>query len=144
MTVRQSGKPGWPQTMMGLLRRADSFCINQDDIPERNHQVLSIARIYGSAASVSAWLGTMSRGGYWCQRQFNVRCNAQNFSQKQIVGNLCWSRMWINQEFLLNTVCRPEVRPLLISPCVGPKMDPPMGALNGFPHTSESRLRRLS
>ncbi|ENH68076.1 Heterokaryon incompatibility protein 6, OR allele [Fusarium oxysporum f. sp. cubense race 1] len=35
----------------------DAICINQDDIPERNNQVVMMSQIYGSAHCVLAWLG---------------------------------------------------------------------------------------
>ena len=36
---------------------ADAICINQKDIPERNHQVSLMTRIYGSSQIVVHWLG---------------------------------------------------------------------------------------
>lgn len=36
---------------------ADAICINQDDIPERNHQVSMMGALYTQAAKVFAWLG---------------------------------------------------------------------------------------
>ena len=44
----------YPQTYFWI----DAACINQADIPERNSQVLQMARIYDSADKVVAWLGT--------------------------------------------------------------------------------------
>lgn len=41
-----------------LLVWVDSICINQNSIPERNHQVRLIAQIYKQASQVIAWLGT--------------------------------------------------------------------------------------
>ncbi|KIX98676.1 uncharacterized protein Z520_05977 [Fonsecaea multimorphosa CBS 102226] len=38
----------------------DAICINQSSIPERNHQVHLMHRIYGGAAEVFIWLGTSS------------------------------------------------------------------------------------
>lgn len=35
----------------------DALCINQDDIPERNHQVTQMALIYSNARQVISWLG---------------------------------------------------------------------------------------
>ncbi|KAL8369744.1 hypothetical protein RB595_000196 [Gaeumannomyces hyphopodioides] len=35
----------------------DAVCINQDDIPERNHQVRLMSRLYAGATRVIAWLG---------------------------------------------------------------------------------------
>lgn len=35
----------------------DALCINQDDIPERNHQVNQMRAIYKDAEEVIAWLG---------------------------------------------------------------------------------------
>ncbi|KXX77936.1 Heterokaryon incompatibility protein 6, OR allele [Madurella mycetomatis] len=36
----------------------DALCINQDDIPERNHQVSLMGELYSSATGVFSWLGT--------------------------------------------------------------------------------------
>ncbi|EJT69046.1 hypothetical protein GGTG_13443 [Gaeumannomyces tritici R3-111a-1] len=41
---------------------ADALCINQDDIPERNHQVGLMASIYSQADMVLAWLGLDPNG----------------------------------------------------------------------------------
>lgn len=35
----------------------DAICINQNDIPERNKQLMTMERIYSRAESVAAWLG---------------------------------------------------------------------------------------
>jgi hypothetical protein len=35
----------------------DAICINQGDIPERNHQVTLMSAVYGRASRVIAWLG---------------------------------------------------------------------------------------
>ena len=36
---------------------ADAICINQNDVPERNHQVLLMGSIYSLASRVVVWLG---------------------------------------------------------------------------------------
>lgn len=35
----------------------DALCINQDDVPERNHQVTLMKDIYGAASEVLIWFG---------------------------------------------------------------------------------------
>ena len=47
-------RESYPQTYFCI----DAVCINQADVQERNSQVLHMARIYGSADKVIAWLGT--------------------------------------------------------------------------------------
>jgi Heterokaryon incompatibility protein (HET) len=39
----------------------DAICLNQDDIPERNHQVQQMKRIYESATGTLVWLGIPGR-----------------------------------------------------------------------------------
>ncbi len=36
---------------------ADAVCMNQNDIPENNTQVLLMAKVYSMAAKVLVWLG---------------------------------------------------------------------------------------
>ena len=38
----------------------DAICINQADVPERNHQVSQMQRIYADAEEVLVWLGPAS------------------------------------------------------------------------------------
>ena len=62
-----------PRNLVGALRRfrsstdtrllwADSICINQADILEKNRQVRIMGRIYASAATVLIWLGEAEEG----------------------------------------------------------------------------------
>ena len=50
--LRAIRKPTWP-----FLVWVDAVCINQDDIQERNVQVVNMVHIYSRASSVLVWLG---------------------------------------------------------------------------------------
>jgi hypothetical protein len=43
----------------------DALCINQSNIPERNHQVAQMGDIFGSAQCVHVWLGETSSLNAW-------------------------------------------------------------------------------
>jgi len=49
------------ETKPRLVLWVDAICINQDDIPERNDQVLLMGDIYRNATSVISWLGSDPR-----------------------------------------------------------------------------------
>ncbi|KAI1371274.1 heterokaryon incompatibility protein-domain-containing protein [Hypoxylon crocopeplum] len=58
--LRHFRRSGFPKNQEnGEVRQlwADAICINQDDIPERNHQVTLMRPIYRNATSVLSWLG---------------------------------------------------------------------------------------
>ncbi|KAH7356247.1 heterokaryon incompatibility, partial [Pyrenochaeta sp. MPI-SDFR-AT-0127] len=100
----------------------DAICINQESIPERNHQVGMMGRIYSTATSVIAWLGvgnavieqTMKD---WHKLDFDTTLYdsqgyIDGFNRKQnltmcmnAIQQLCsqdyWKRMWIVQEYTL-------------------------------------------
>ncbi|KAK3634539.1 hypothetical protein LTR56_015268 [Elasticomyces elasticus] len=46
------------QETRDVILWADAICINQEDIPERNHQVSMMGSLYRQATKVIAWLGT--------------------------------------------------------------------------------------
>lgn len=53
------GQAKWDLPLDGSLYLwVDAICINQDDIPERNKQVLGTDDIYEAATGVLIWLGT--------------------------------------------------------------------------------------
>ncbi|KAL8416346.1 hypothetical protein RB596_006777 [Gaeumannomyces avenae] len=56
--VREAWKLQFPGRSESLFRLwADALCINQNDIPEKNHQVGLMADIYPRAELVLAWIG---------------------------------------------------------------------------------------
>jgi hypothetical protein len=100
----------------------DAVCINQNNIPERDHQVSQMEQIYSRASRVLAWLGRQrTRDNNFID--FGVRLNAMSVSelpdQEAIPANLwtssafkrdalvafCqrkyWTRLWIIQEIVL-------------------------------------------
>ncbi|KAH7374270.1 heterokaryon incompatibility protein-domain-containing protein [Pyrenochaeta sp. MPI-SDFR-AT-0127] len=100
----------------------DALCINQDSIPEKNHQVAQMGSIYSKAVEVVAWLGfslaiqrTLT---FWSELgALNPQTKSEawklwNMRNEQLDGQLgldwdelantqYWSRAWITQEILL-------------------------------------------
>ncbi|KAI1480266.1 heterokaryon incompatibility protein-domain-containing protein [Daldinia eschscholtzii] len=63
--LRQFSKTGFPgKRETGLITQlwVDAVCVNQQDIPERNHQVTMMASIYSNATAVFSWLGPPGEG----------------------------------------------------------------------------------
>jgi hypothetical protein len=50
----------------------DSICINQTNIPERNHQVTLMSKIYTQAKRVVVWLGESDDSSDFCIDQINL------------------------------------------------------------------------
>lgn len=78
------------------------MCINQEDIKERNHQVIQMGRIYHSAQRVVAWLGPIEDpaaiGAIKGQAKLpskDARRVADFLSTQDY-----WGRLWIIQELL--------------------------------------------
>jgi hypothetical protein len=94
------------QEYPGELLWIDAICIDQDNIPERGHQVQRMGSVYSGAQEVLVWLG----------REFHVDLISNwlktvpygEYCSKDVeeqVHTLCfhpyWSRAWIAQEILL-------------------------------------------
>lgn len=91
----------------------DFICINQNDTHERNHQVSIMQNIYGKATGVLAWLGERESKPLlekphldeildtdlerWRDRDELLR-NAASVGSREY-----WTRLWIIQEFLVNS-----------------------------------------
>ena len=101
----------------GLRVWLDYFCINQQDIEERNFQVSMMADIYRSADSVYAWIGPSSTQSdrffetaedlkllRW-QRMPHTNDSDLAWSLSSMWGDISdrnyWQRVWIIQEFIL-------------------------------------------
>jgi hypothetical protein len=74
----------------------DALCIDQENVPERNNQVMLMGDIYSQASRVIVWLGNYSKV---------VRYGAKDEDYKAFWKELdryeYWQRAWITQEFVL-------------------------------------------
>ncbi|KAF2488684.1 HET-domain-containing protein, partial [Lophium mytilinum] len=84
-----------------------AICIDQDNIPERNHQVDLMRDIYSSAALVLVWLGPAADDSAFAIRNIRYEKPGTGLVRKEFLAVhrlLCrtyWERMWIVQEFIL-------------------------------------------
>jgi hypothetical protein len=73
----------------------DALCIDQNNGPERNHQVTQMGNIYSQASLVVIWLGNYSKPyhkyGDWYYDD----------TWDELGKNEYWTRAWIAQEFVL-------------------------------------------
>jgi hypothetical protein len=84
----------------------DAICIDQDNIPERGHQVQRMGSVYSGAQEVLVWLGRDFHADLisnWLKTvPFGEYCSVDVEEQ---LYTLCfhsyWSRAWIAQEILL-------------------------------------------
>jgi hypothetical protein len=107
-----------PETQLGMHYWIDALCINQDDIPERNHQVKRMCRIFRDARAVVVWLGSEKEEDDRAIRAMtDTRRDASqngrvippsNFDTKDWDA-LCaflrkpyWYRLWVVQELAVN------------------------------------------
>lgn len=93
----------------------DAICIDQDDVPEKNAQVMQMAKIFGNARRVLIWLCESSiqaamleeyveRFGYSedvgkldaQKKPYLLTSKAKNF-----IHNPYWKRVWIVQEMVM-------------------------------------------
>lgn len=71
----------------------DAVCINQDDIPERNHQVSLMGELYSSATGVFSWLGTDPCVHTAIKTLVTISKEIQNANgEADILGKLDWLR----------------------------------------------------
>lgn len=90
----------------------DAICVNQEDIPERNHQVVLMGKIYSNAAKVIAWLGLGPENVANAVRGLkdsilmdsNKTRDWSSFTENvvQLTKSDYWTRLWIIQEFVLS------------------------------------------
>lgn len=103
----------------------DAICINQCDIPEKNHQVASMARIYRAAEAVKIWLGPDGEGSAMAMayvrdmsRTLTRSTTSSSYSSSPVqdpplpsdatvgafhalMARSYWTRAWIIQEVIL-------------------------------------------
>lgn len=96
----------------------DALCIDQQNVPERNHQVTQMGDIYSQASRVVVWLGNypevVRRG---------AKDEVFNAFWEQLGRNEYWHRAWITQEFVL-----PRHIDFLINDSVVPYLESSVGA----------------
>ncbi|MBE3048938.1 HET domain-containing protein, partial [Candidatus Bathyarchaeota archaeon] len=116
---------------------ADAFCINQDDIKERNTQVPLMAEVYGQATRVLAWLGedvspSIAAAYRWANTHYGIWRLVREFQIHylwkwtwgsgvidagldawagviKIFSHPYWTRMWTLQECMI-----PDGGPVLV------------------------------
>ena len=92
----------------------DSICINQTSVKERNRQVTLMARIFGGATCVYAWLGQAANDSDWLLRflehirssadvEHVLREHSSRFltALERFAQRTYWRRIWIVQELVL-------------------------------------------
>jgi hypothetical protein len=118
----------------------DAICINQDDVPERNKQVLRMRDIYSLADTVQVWLGKADENSYTAmdlvgqlaevvQDPEDMLANGLQNSHRdtweelfeaskpstiralnQLFQRSWWTRVWVVQELSLANQVRARVR----------------------------------
>ncbi|RYO69113.1 hypothetical protein AA0116_g49 [Alternaria tenuissima] len=83
----------------------DAIAIDQDNIPERNHQVSLMRDVYTGAKSVIVWLG-LPRGSeelaFMLARHPDLlRVEEFHTALADVLNKPYWSRVWVVQEFVL-------------------------------------------
>ena len=80
----------------------DAVCINQNDLYEKNHQVLRMGQIYSRAYSVIAWLGPASSTSDYAMRVISRAYDEKRrdvpTSVLKLLQRPFWERVWIVQE----------------------------------------------
>jgi hypothetical protein len=87
----------WPHGVESQWLWADSICINQQNLSERNDQVAMMRDIFSKAAHVIAWLGDDEDVA---TKLFDF-CNPQKTFDISIFRCSFWSRLWCQQEVCL-------------------------------------------
>lgn len=85
---------------------ADALCINQDNIRERNHQVIQMGSIYENASRVVIWLGpsegAVAREPWVFSGGVQGRLDSRGVQTiNAFFRSEYWTRLWIIQEVLL-------------------------------------------
>ncbi|KAF3037087.1 hypothetical protein E8E12_004837 [Didymella heteroderae] len=88
----------------------DAICIAQEDVQERNHQVMQMGEIFSTAGFVYVWLGRNTAAA-WCVQKFRAHQEGPRMSKKAAMAgravfpwlyhNEYWSRAWVTQELIL-------------------------------------------
>lgn len=95
----------------------DAICINQENLPERTHQVKLMAAIYSKAFRVLVWLGPafddsniVMRGPLQdCDMEETITAVPWLFAFESLCARKYWQRLWVVQELRLakekNVMC---------------------------------------
>ncbi|KAH7082488.1 heterokaryon incompatibility protein-domain-containing protein [Paraphoma chrysanthemicola] len=76
----------------------DQICIDQSNIPERNHQVSMMSQIYRSCEITIAWLDSRS-----AEAALQMRDRPSRETAAHLMRNNYFTRLWIVQEVLIST-----------------------------------------
>ncbi len=109
---KTDGHPSLDQAPLSLW--ADAICINQDDLKERESQVLLMRRIYSAAETVLAWLGDQDYTDVFeAFEAFSIEIQRCRLSGQEVLGSLEWmddlelfrdGKIWDNiEDFLVNS-----------------------------------------
>lgn len=85
----------------------DAICINQFEIPEKNHQVNMMGKIFAAAGCVISWLGEEADNSQCVMQAIRTSTHTRYCSveveqaMNAFVWRSYWERMWIVQEFIL-------------------------------------------
>jgi len=92
-----------PQRSVSLW--IDAICIDQSNIPERNHQVSLMRDVYTGAQSVIVWLGLAQKNeelAFLLARYPDLRRVKEFYTAlADVLNKPYWSRVWVVQEFVL-------------------------------------------
>ncbi|RMZ74446.1 heterokaryon incompatibility -domain-containing [Pyrenophora seminiperda CCB06] len=83
----------------------DAICIDQSNIPERNHQVSLMRDVYTGAQSVIVWLGLAQKNeelAFLLARYPDLRVMEEFYTAlADVLNKPYWGRVWVVQEFVL-------------------------------------------
>jgi hypothetical protein len=85
----------------------DQLCINQQDVRERNHQVLQMASIFREAKDVLVWLGRENCDSHRVmaaiRKSATTRLKRERYIEAidDLVRLEYWRRLWVIQEMML-------------------------------------------
>ncbi|CAA9956733.1 HET domain containing protein [Pyrenophora teres f. maculata] len=83
----------------------DAICIDQANIPERNHQVSLMRDVYTGAVSVIVWLGLAQKNeelAFLLARYPDLRHVEEFYTAlADVLNKPYWGRVWVVQEFVL-------------------------------------------
>lgn len=100
------------RTMPMTFYWIDAICIDQENIPERNHQIKQMGHVYSRAFLVYSWLGKLPsmapfvpylrNGSQWIHGHSapprNTIIQARDMVKSCVFNNEYWSRAWVRDQ----------------------------------------------
>ena len=88
----------------------DAVCINQEDTQEKEHQIQSMAKIYGKASRVIVWLGERADDSDVALEAIRAAGNPTNISDREMIQQAIlpllqrpwFQRIWVRQQTFNN------------------------------------------